>query len=111
MILTLEQMLARIGGYNELPCALSDNDFGFSLMQWAVLIRLSHAEKLRTTDLATYLHVEVATITMMSRELFQQTLIVHVSGSSDRREKYIAITPAGRSALSRLTRLELGAAT
>jgi DNA-binding MarR family transcriptional regulator len=109
MILTRESMLARIVAYNELRSALSDNDFGFSLMQWAVLIRLSHAEKLRTTDLATYLHVEIPLITMMSRDLFRLELIVHVSGSSDRREKYIAITPAGRSALSGLLRVERGA--
>ena len=77
------------------------------MTQWALLARLNEVGKQRKTDLARYLHVEVAAVVIMCRSLLKQQLIAYTIPSSDRREKYVTIMLAGKRAFSRLAQMKL----
>jgi DNA-binding MarR family transcriptional regulator len=105
MTITEEYLLASVATYNELRVIIRES--GLTLTQWALLARLNEVGKQRKTDLARYLHVEVAAAVMTCRYLLKQELIAYTTPSSDRREKYVTIMPAGKRAFSRLAQMKL----
>jgi DNA-binding MarR family transcriptional regulator len=77
---------------------------GLSLERAAypLLRRISEAETVRTSDVATALSVDVSTVSRQVKQLELEGLVARNPDPSDGRASVLALTPAGHEALDRL---------
>jgi MarR family transcriptional regulator, transcriptional regulator for hemolysin len=79
--------------------------FGMTRAQWAVLVRLEHAEGLKQSELAELLDLQPITLTRLVDRLCANGLIERRADPADRRAKRLYLTPAARPLMDRLAEL------
>jgi MarR family transcriptional regulator for hemolysin len=79
--------------------------FGTTRAQWAVLVRLEHAEGLKQSELADQLDLQPITLTRLVDRLCANGLIERRADPSDRRVKRLYLTAAARPLMDRLAAL------
>jgi MarR family transcriptional regulator, transcriptional regulator for hemolysin len=79
--------------------------FGMTRAQWAVLVRLEHAEGLKQSELAELLDLQPITLTRLVDRLCTNGLIERRPDPNDRRAKRLYLTAAARPLMDRLAEL------
>ena len=79
--------------------------FGMTRAQWAVLVRLEHAEGLKQSELAELLDLQPITLTRLVDRLCANGLIERRPDPNDRRAKRLYLTAAARPLMDRLATL------
>jgi MarR family transcriptional regulator for hemolysin len=79
--------------------------FGMTRAQWAVLVRLEHAEGPKQSELAELLDLQPITLTRLVDRLCASGLIERRADPADRRAKRLYLTPAARPLMDRLAEL------
>jgi len=79
--------------------------FGMTRAQWAVLVRLEHAEGLKQTELAELLDLQPITLTRLVDRLCANGLIERRPDPNDRRAKRLYLTAQARPLMDRLAEL------
>jgi MarR family transcriptional regulator for hemolysin len=79
--------------------------FGMTRAQWAVLVRLEHAEGLKQSELAELLDLQPITLTRLVDRLCASGLIERRADPADRRAKRLFLTPQARPLMDRLAEL------
>jgi MarR family transcriptional regulator for hemolysin len=79
--------------------------FGMTRAQWAVLVRLEHAEGLKQSELAELLDLQPITLTRLVDRLCANGLIERRADPNDRRAKRLYLTAAARPLMDRLAEL------
>jgi MarR family transcriptional regulator for hemolysin len=79
--------------------------FGMTRAQWAVLVRLEHAEGLKQSELAELLDLQPITLTRLVDRLCANGLIERRADPSDRRAKRLYLTAQARPLMDRLAEL------
>lgn len=79
--------------------------FGMTRAQWAVLVRLEHAEGLKQSELAELLDLQPITLTRLVDRLCANGLIERRPDPNDRRAKRLYLTAAARPLMDRLAEL------
>lgn len=79
--------------------------FGMTRAQWAVLVRLEHAEGLKQSELAESLDLQPITLTRLVDRLCANGLIERRPDPNDRRAKRLYLTAAARPLMDRLAAL------
>ena len=79
--------------------------FGMTRAQWAVLVRLEHAEGLKQSELAELLDLQPITLTRLVDRLCANGLIERRADPNDRRAKRLYLTAAARPLMERLADL------
>jgi len=79
--------------------------FGMTRAQWAVLVRLEHAEGLKQSELAELLDLQPITLTRLVDRLCASGLIERRPDPADRRAKRLYLTPQARPLMDRLAEL------
>jgi MarR family transcriptional regulator, transcriptional regulator for hemolysin len=80
-------------------------EFGMTRAQWAVLVRLEHAEGLKQAELAELLDLQPITLTRLVDRLCANGLIERRPDPNDRRAKRLYLTPAAHPLMERLGEL------
>lgn len=79
--------------------------FGMTRAQWAVLVRLEHAEGLKQSELAELLDLQPITLTRLVDRLCANGLIERRPDPNDRRAKRLYLTAQARPLMDRLAEL------
>jgi len=79
--------------------------FGMTRAQWAVLVRLEHAEGLKQSELAELLDLQPITLTRLVDRLCANGLIERRADPNDRRAKRLYLTAQARPLMDRLAEL------
>jgi MarR family transcriptional regulator, transcriptional regulator for hemolysin len=79
--------------------------FGMTRAQWAVLVRLEHAEGLKQSELAELLDLQPITLTRLVDRLCANGLIERRADPNDRRVKRLYLTAQARPLMDRLAEL------
>lgn len=83
------------------------DDYGLSMSQINVLMRLYHREVAGVSDIGTYLGVTNAASSQLIDRLVQMKLLERTEDPVDRRSKQIRLTPEGRSLVERSIKARL----
>jgi MarR family transcriptional regulator, transcriptional regulator for hemolysin len=81
------------------------SQFGMTRAQWAVLVRVEHAEGLNQSELAEGLDLQPITLTRLLDKLCDSGLIERRPDPTDRRAKRLYLLPAARPLLEQLSTL------
>lgn len=82
-------------------------DYGLSMSQINVLMRLYHHDVAGVSDIGAYLGVTNAASSQLIDRLFQMGLLERTEDPVDRRAKQIRLTPQGRSLVERSVKARL----
>jgi len=78
------------------------SQYGMTRAQWAVLVRVEHAEGLNQSELAEGLDLQPITLTRLLDKLCDSGLIERRPDPSDRRAKRLYLLPAAKPLLEQL---------